>query len=91
MKNQLMHAATAAPGRVPVLLVHGLDDDARSLAPLANGLTRAGFRDVQPVELKPNNGAAPICVLAEQVAEAARGLRARTERGSAPSPSSSTR
>ncbi len=78
MKNPLMHAATASRGQVPVLLVHGIDDDARSLAPLADGLTRAGFRDVQPIELKPNNGAAPISVLAQQVAEAANGLRART-------------
>ena len=61
-----------------MLLVHGINDDARSLAPLADGLTRAGFQDVQRVELKPNDGAAPICVLAEQVAEAARSLHART-------------
>lgn len=67
-----------ASGRVPVLLVHGIDDDARSLAPLAEGLARAGFQDVQIVELKPNNGAAPISVLAGQVAEAAGSLRART-------------
>jgi triacylglycerol esterase/lipase EstA (alpha/beta hydrolase family) len=71
-------SSTAAPGRVPVLLVHGIDDDARTLAPLANGLGRAGFPDVQIVELKPNNGDAPISVLAGQVAEAAASLRART-------------
>ncbi len=71
-------SSTAAPERVPVLLVHGIDDDARTLAPLANGLGRAGFQDVQIVELKPNNGDAPISVLAGQVAEAAASLRART-------------
>jgi triacylglycerol esterase/lipase EstA (alpha/beta hydrolase family) len=71
-------SATEASGRVPVLLVHGIDDDARTLAPLADGLTRAGFQDVQIVELKPNNGDAPIPVLAGQVAEAAGNLRART-------------
>jgi triacylglycerol lipase len=70
--------ASPASGRVPVLLVHGIDDDARSLAPLAEGLARAGFQDVRIVELKPNNGAAPISVLAGQVAEAAGSLRART-------------
>ncbi|ATB36843.1 lipase [Cystobacter fuscus] len=48
------------------------------VAPLADGLTRAGFQDVQRVELKPNNGAAPIRVLAEQLAGAASSLRART-------------
>jgi triacylglycerol lipase len=62
----------------PVLLVHGIDDDALTLGPLADELTRAGFQDVQRVELKPNDGAAPIAVLAEQVAEAARSLRTRT-------------
>ncbi|WNG50507.1 lipase [Archangium minus] len=71
-------APDAASGQLPVLLVHGIDDDARSLAPLADGLARAGFRDVRIVELKPNNGAAPISVLADQVAEAAGSLRART-------------
>ncbi len=64
--------------RPPVLLVHGIDDDARKLAPLAAWLSQAGFRDVQSVELKPNNGDAPISVLATQVAEAAASLRART-------------
>ncbi|WP_239014539.1 esterase/lipase family protein [Archangium violaceum] len=73
-------APDAASTRLPVLLVHGIDDDARSLAPLADGLTRAGFQDVQRVELKPNDGAAPISVLAGQVAEAAGRLRARTGR-----------
>jgi len=67
-----------ASGRLPVLLVHGIDDDARTLAPLAEGLARAGFQDVRIVELKPNDGAAPISVLAGQVAEAAGSLRART-------------
>ena len=71
-------ASATASGQVPVLLVHGIDDDARTLAPLANGLARAGFLDVQIVELKPNNGDAPIAVLAGQVAEAAGSLRART-------------
>ncbi|HZH14491.1 MAG TPA: alpha/beta fold hydrolase [Archangium sp.] len=75
-------STASAPGeasrRVPVLLVHGIDDDARSLAPLAEGLARAGFQDVRIVELKPNNGAEPISVLAGQVAEAAGILRART-------------
>lgn len=72
--------SAAASERVPVLLVHGIDDDARTLAPLADGLARAGFQDVQVVELKPNNGDAPISVLAGQVAEAAGSLRARTGR-----------
>jgi triacylglycerol lipase len=71
-------ATERAPARPPVLLVHGIDDDARKLAPLAAWLTRAGFRDVQIVELKPNNGDAPISILATQVAEAAAGLRERT-------------
>src|SRR5699024_5784027 len=34
-------AAERAPERLPVLLVHGIDDDARSLAPLADALARA--------------------------------------------------
>jgi triacylglycerol lipase len=71
-------AREAASERLPVLLVHGIDDDARSLAPIADALARAGFRDVRIVELKPNNGDAPIAVLAAQVAEAAGSLRART-------------
>jgi triacylglycerol lipase len=71
-------ASTSASERLPVLLVHGIDDDARTLAPLAAWLARAGFQQVRIVELKPNNGDAPIAVLAGQVAEAAADLRART-------------
>ncbi|WNG56993.1 alpha/beta fold hydrolase [Archangium gephyra] len=67
-----------ASERVPVLLVHGIDDDARTLAPLADALARAGFQDVRIIELKPNNGDAPISVMAEQVAGAAASLRALT-------------
>ncbi|HZH76910.1 MAG TPA: lipase [Archangium sp.] len=69
---------TPASVRLPVLLVHGIDDDARCLAPLSARLAQAGFGEVRCVELKPNNGAAPISVLAAQVAEAAEHLRART-------------
>jgi triacylglycerol esterase/lipase EstA (alpha/beta hydrolase family) len=78
MTANSVRAVEPAPARPPVLLVHGIDDDARKLAPLAAWLSQAGFRDVRIVELKPNNGDAPIPVLATQVAEAAASLRAHT-------------
>jgi len=69
-------SAPSTSSRLPVLLVHGINDDARSLAPLAAWLGEAGFHDVRIVELRPNNGDAPIAELAVQVAEAAEQLRA---------------
>ena len=65
-------------GRLPVLLVHGIDDTSRTLAPLAAHLGREGFAAVQAMDLRPNDGRAPIAELAAQVAAEAEALRART-------------
>ncbi|UJR82551.1 lipase family alpha/beta hydrolase [Sandaracinus amylolyticus] len=56
---------------VPVLLVHGIWDRAADLAALQRGLERRGIAPVRAMDLVPNDGRAPILVLAEQVASRA--------------------
>jgi triacylglycerol esterase/lipase EstA (alpha/beta hydrolase family) len=63
---------------VPVLLVHGIDDDHRTLANLREHLLAAGFADVEAVDLRPNDGSGGLPPLAHQVRDAADRLRART-------------
>jgi triacylglycerol esterase/lipase EstA (alpha/beta hydrolase family) len=53
---------------LPVVLVHGIWDDARSLAPLGRALRQQGFRDVHGIDLTPPWGTAPLEVLARQLA-----------------------
>lgn len=64
---------------LPVLCVHGLWDDARSFEPLRRHLLGAGWRRVEAMELKPNNGGAGLRLLAEQVRDAADRLLADTD------------
>ncbi|HZA15144.1 MAG TPA: lipase [Myxococcaceae bacterium] len=67
-----------APARRPVLLIHGLDDTARGLRPMFDFLVARGWRDVQAIELTPNDGSSGLIALAEQVDRAARDLVERT-------------
>src|SRR5262245_56563610 len=60
----------------PVVLVHGLGDDARTMEPLAAFLRANGFREVHAVELRPSNGDAPIEELAVQLSDAIARVRA---------------
>ncbi len=52
----------------PVVLVHGIWDSARRIAPLAHELTRRGIASVVAIDLLPPWGAARIETLAEQLA-----------------------
>jgi triacylglycerol lipase len=62
---------------VPTLLVHGIWDSAPRLEPLRQGLLARGVAEVVSLSLTPNNGSAPIPVLAEQVQNASIRLAAR--------------
>jgi len=52
---------------LPVILVHGIWDSSERLAPLASGLALRGVADVVAIDLRPNDGRAPIADLAAQV------------------------
>jgi triacylglycerol lipase len=49
---------------VPVVLVHGIWDDAARLEPLRAGLAARGIAPIRIAELRPNDGRAPIATLA---------------------------
>lgn len=55
-------------GRNPVLLVHGIWNTAGIFSILQRYLERAGW-EVHALSMTPNNGDAPLSVLAEQVVE----------------------
>jgi triacylglycerol lipase len=52
----------------PVVVVHGIWDDARTIGPLVRGLSGQGVANVSAIELDPPWGNASIEVLAEQLA-----------------------
>lgn len=54
--------------RNPVLLVHGITDTEAVFNPMAANLRQLGWK-VHTLNLVPNNGEAPLNVLAEQVAD----------------------
>jgi triacylglycerol esterase/lipase EstA (alpha/beta hydrolase family) len=62
----------------PVVLVHGIWDDARSLSPLRQALGQGGFPWVEAVDLSPATGLVSLERLGEQVAAAVERARART-------------
>jgi triacylglycerol lipase len=62
----------------PVLLVHGIWDTGAKLGSMRRGLERAGLGPVDCIDLRPNDGRAPILELASQVDRAARALAERT-------------
>lgn len=51
----------------PVVVVHGIWDDARSIGPLVRGLARHGVQNVSAIELDPPWGTADLETLAEQL------------------------
>lgn len=57
---------TITRGRIPVLLVHGIWDTGAKLANLRRAIEARG-RDVEAIDLRPNDGRAPILELAAQV------------------------
>lgn len=64
--------------RVPVLLVHGIDDDASAFDVMRERLEREGWPHVHALSLVPNDGSEGVPALARQVAREAESLRART-------------
>jgi pimeloyl-ACP methyl ester carboxylesterase len=71
-------ALAADADRLPVLVVHGIDDSSVTVQPICKALRTAGWDQVASCDLVPNNGDAGIAALAEQVRQAADGLRVRT-------------
>lgn len=53
--------------RLPIVLVHGLDDSPRAFWAMKRRLARDGFSQVSAVRLTPNNGALPLEALAGQL------------------------
>lgn len=64
--------------RVPVLLVHGIDDDASAFDVMRERLEREGWPHVHALSLVPNDGSEGVPALARQVAREAEALRTRT-------------
>jgi triacylglycerol lipase len=67
----------SASSTIPTLVVHGLLDNERRIAPLCEGLRRHGVAHVHSFDLRPNDGRAPIAVLGAQVRAFALELRER--------------
>lgn len=63
---------------LPVLLVHGIDDDHRTMLPLQRHLAAQGWHHLKAIDLVPNDGTAGIDVLAGQVDRAAQALMQET-------------
>ncbi|MCP3138512.1 esterase/lipase family protein [Pyxidicoccus xibeiensis] len=64
--------------RAPVLLVHGIDDDASAFDVMRERLEHEGWAHVRAISLTPNDGSEGLPVLARQVAREAEALRAST-------------
>jgi triacylglycerol lipase len=78
-ESDVVREATSGKSGPPVLVVHGIWDSARRIAPLVAGLTARGLHPVVSFDLVPNDGRAGIAVLAAQIAEQAEALRARSQ------------
>jgi triacylglycerol lipase len=52
----------------PVILVHGLHDTSAKMRSIANHLVQRG-RQVHSIDLQPNDGTAPLQILASQLQE----------------------
>jgi triacylglycerol esterase/lipase EstA (alpha/beta hydrolase family) len=61
----------------PIVVVHGIWDSERSVAPLVHGLERHGHSEVHALSLRPSWGMAPIEKLAEQLARFVATLKAK--------------
>ena len=64
--------------RVPVLLVHGIDDDASAFDVMRARLAQEGWAHVHALSLVPNDGSESVPALARQVAREVEVLRSRT-------------
>jgi triacylglycerol lipase len=64
--SAMQAGVTEAPARNPVLLVHGINNTARSMEPLAKALRGQGW-NVQSMTYKPNRGQKGLEMLAAQV------------------------
>ncbi len=67
--------------KLPVLLVHGLDDTGARMRHIHHALQQAGWNAVQAITLEPNDGSSSIESMATQVSHEAQSLR--TDTGSA--------
>lgn len=74
-------SSAAATAKRPVLFVHGIDDSGRNLKAMADALSARGWTELERIDLTPNDGAAGIAKLAEQVDRHARSLAARSADG----------
>lgn len=75
--------ATVAPARAkaphrPVLLVHGIDDDARAFGRMETYLRARGWSELEAMTLTPSDASPGVPAMAQQVARAAQALQART-------------
>ncbi|MFP2933125.1 esterase/lipase family protein, partial [Pyxidicoccus sp. 3LG] len=80
MTTAVVPAPLLAPvgQRAPVLLVHGIHDDASAFDVMRERLEGDGWPHVRALSLTPNDGTGAIPVLARQVAREAEALRAST-------------
>lgn len=60
----------------PVLVVHGIWDNARRMSPLVEGLRARGIAPIRAFDLKPTSGSASLRTLGELVVREARALAA---------------
>jgi triacylglycerol lipase len=65
---------------VSVLLVHGIWDSSVAFRTLQRAIERAGIAPVSAIDLRPNDGRAPMLELARQVERAADALAERSGR-----------
>ena len=77
--QKCLYSRAMSPARTAVLIVHGIWDSAARIAPLAAALRARGHAEVFTVDLRPNDGRAPLEELAEQVQEQVEAIC--TERG----------
>lgn len=75
MDPLILSAALQAAERVPVLLVHGIDDTGQKMAAIDRHLGKLGWPHRLRIDLVPSDGRASLAVLSGQVAEGAEDLR----------------
>jgi triacylglycerol lipase len=76
---KIMTNIVSQESKLPVLLVHGLDDTGARMQHIRRALQQAGWSSVELLTLEPNDGSASIERMAAQVAHAAQSLRMDTE------------
>jgi triacylglycerol esterase/lipase EstA (alpha/beta hydrolase family) len=73
-----LRPAASPSKRFPVLLVHGIWDTGAKLAAMKGHLEAQGFAPVVSMDLRPNDGSAPLEALARQVAHQVQLLRTQS-------------